>query len=625
MKNVNEIKILRINLSTKKITTEIMDEKFTDLFLGGRGINRWILLNEIEKGTKAFSLKNKIAIGTGLLVGSSAPGACRVQIDTLSPFNNGVASGNAGGFFAAQLRFAGWDHIIIEGKAMDPVYIYIKDKDVEIIDAKNIWGRTTWETQDVIQAKHGKNTSALIIGPAGENLVYSAAIIVDKYRSASRCGMGAVMGSKNLKAISVEGTGRVIPVNQKSFKKKSAQLKLKIVKSEFSKGFKKCGTAYCLYFTNNISFNPVRNFQDCYIDPEKFKSLLPNNWTNITSNKIKTCFGCPLGSFIRKITDGSYKGTITATTQANAFWDFASKFDIYDPAVVLKAQELSNKYGLDIDSVSGAISWAYECYEKGIIDQKDTDGLELIWGRDEPIMILLEKIAKKDGFGKILAYGCHKASKIIGKGSSKYCLHVKGQDLKEPLRTTKGWALGVVVSPRAGTHTRGAPLTEMVKLSKEDSKKYYGISTAGDQLSYEGKAKLVIHFEREMALADSLGLCTLISEWNCTDLPGIKDFAELCSDFLGKDITYEDMLKIGERIMTLEKYFNQIHTNFGRKDDFPPNRLMKEGVKTGPLKGEKLDKEKWSKMLDEYYELHKWNKESGEIPKERLKELDILI
>ena len=219
MKNANEIKILRINLSTKKITTEIMDEKFTDLFLGGRGINRWILLNEIEKGTKAFSLKNKIAIGTGLLVGSSAPGACRLQIDTISPFNNGVASGNGGGFFGTQLRFAGWDNIIIEGKAKNPVYICIKDKDVKILDAKNIWGKTTWETQDAIQAIHGKNTSVLTIGQAGENLVYSAAIIVDKYRSVSRCGVGAVMGSKNLKAIGVEGTGSVIPVNQKSFEK----------------------------------------------------------------------------------------------------------------------------------------------------------------------------------------------------------------------------------------------------------------------------------------------------------------------------------------------------------------------------------------------------------------------
>lgn len=626
MKNVKEINILRINLLNRKITEEIMNEKLMDLFLGGRGINRWILLNEIEKGVEAFDLKNKIVIGTGLLVGSSAPGACRLQIDTLSPFNNGVASGNGGGFFGAQLKFAGWDNIVIEGKAKDPVYIYIKDKDVRIMDARNIWGKTTWETQDAIQAIHGKNTAVLTIGPAGENLVYSAAIIVDKYRSASRCGIGAVMGSKNLKAIGVEGIESILPLNEINFKNKSNELISKILKSEIGKNLKEYGTALINMKSNDLSWNPVRNFQDCYVDPEKFKKTFQENWSNIKSESIRTCFGCPVDcGFLRTIVNGPYKGTKTASCEANAFWDFSTKLDIYDPAVVHKAQELCNQYGLDIDSVSGVISWAYECYEKGIIDKKDTDGLELVWGHDEPLMILLKKIAMKDGFGKILAYGCHKASKIIGKDSSKYCLHVKGQDLKEPVRTLKGWALGVMVSPRAGTHTRGCPETEVLGLSKEDGEKYYGVPTSGDPLSYEGKAKLVVYFEREMALCDSLGLCSLITEWNGPDLPTIKDMTELCSYFLGKDVTLEDMLKKGERIATLEKYFNQIHTNFGRKDDFPPNRLMTEGVKTGPLKGEKLDKEKWNKMLNEYYELHKWDKESGEIPKERLKELDILI
>ena len=253
---------------------------------------------------------------------------------------------------------------------------------------------------------------------------------------------------------------------------------------------------------------------------------------------------------------------------------------------------MCNRYGLDTDSVSGAISWAYECYEKGIIDKKDTDGLELDWGNDRSLMLLLKKIAMKDGFGEILSYGCHKASKIVGKGSSKYCLHVKGQDLKEPVRTLKGWALGVMVSPRAGTHTRGCPETEMLGMSKEDGEKYYGVPTAGDQLSYEGKAKLVVYFEREMALCDSLGMCSLISEWNGPDLPRIKDFTELCSAFLGKDITYEDMLQKGERIATLEKYFNQIHTNFGRKDDFPPDRLMKERAIDRPTEKREIGQRK---------------------------------
>jgi len=393
MKNGNEINILRINLSNGKITEEIMDEKLVDLFLGGRGINRWILLNEIKKGVQSFGLENKIVIGTGLLVGSSAPGACRVQIDTLSPFNNGVASGNGGGFFGAQLRFAGWDNIIIEGKAAGPVYIYIEDKDVRIMDAKNIWGKKTWETQDSIQEIHGKDTSVLTIGPAGENLVYSAAIIIDKYRAAARCGIGAVMGSKNLKAIGVRGTESIVPLNATSFKNKSKDLISKILKSKTGKDLKEFGTASSINMeTNDLSWNPVRNFQDCYVDPEKIKKIFLENWSNIKSKSISTCFGCPVDcGFLRTIVDGQYKGTKTASVEANAFWDFSTKLDIYDPAVVSKAQELCNQYGLDIDSVSGAISWAYECYEKRIINKKDTDGLELVWGHDKPLMILLKK------------------------------------------------------------------------------------------------------------------------------------------------------------------------------------------------------------------------------------------
>lgn len=162
-------------------------------------------------------------------------------------------------------------------------------------------------------------------------------------------------------------------------------------------------------------------------------------------------------------------------------------------------------------------------------------------------------------------------------------------------------------------------------MSREDGERYFGVPTAGDQLSYEGKAKIVVYFEREMALCDSLGLCSLISEWTSPDLPGIKDYAQLCSAFLGKEITVEQLTETAERIVTLEKYFNQIHTDFGRMDDYPPKRLMTDPVKTGPLKGEKLDRRKWGKMLDEYYELHKWEKKTGNIPNERLEELGILL
>ena len=198
-------------------------------------------------------------------------------------------------------------------------------------------------------------------------------------------------------------------------------------------------------------------------------------------------------------------------------------------------------------------------------------------------------------------------------------------DLKEPVRTLKGWALGVMVSPRAGTHTRGCPETEVMKMSKEDGEKYFGVPTAGDQLSYEGKAKLVVYNEHIHALCDSFGLCSLLSAWNGPKLPGIDDYAELCSAFFGKEISSDELKETAERIVTLEKYFNQIHTSFGREDDYPPERLMIEPVKTGPLKGEVLDRDKWGLMLDEYYDLHRWDRETGTITKDRLEQLGIFV
>ncbi len=621
-----KLQILRIDLTTRKVRTEEKDEEFIRKFLGGRGVSRWLLLNETAKGTKPFDPGNMVIVSTGLLAGTEAPGSCRVQIDTMSPFNNGVASANGGGNFAPQLKFNGYDILIIEGKAPSPVYILIHNRSVEIVDANGVWGKTTWETEDLLRKKHGENISVMDIGPAGENLVSSAAVIIDKYRAAARCGIGAVIGSKNLKAIAVEGDNEVVPSDPERFSEKAREMTERIMNTDVGKGLNADGTPLWLQFTNALSWSPVRNFQDNYVAPEKVKTLFQENWKNIESKKIETCYNCSVEcGFLRTVTDGPYKGTASANIEANAFWDFAYKLDIYDPAVVVKAQEICNRYGLDVDSVSGAISWAYECYEKGIINRDDTDGLELVWGNDESLMALLKKTAMRQGFGDLLAEGCKKASEKLGRGSQKYCLHVKGQDLKEPVRTLKGWALGVMVSPRAGTHTRGCPETEVMQMSPEDGEKYYGVATAGDQLSYEGKPELVVLNEHIHALCDSLGLCSLLSAWNGPELPGIDDYAELCSAFIGREISADELTETAERIVTLEKYFNQVHTIFERKDDYPPERLMTEPVMTGPLKGEKLEKDKWGGMLDEYYELHRWDRETGLISNECLKELGILL
>jgi aldehyde:ferredoxin oxidoreductase len=248
-----------------------------------------------------------------------------------------------------------------------------------------------------------------------------------------------------------------------------------------------------------------------------------------------------------------------------------------------------------------------DCFEKGILNPSDTDGLNLRWGNTEAVCSLLKKIALRKGFGDLLAEGSLRASQKIGKGSEALSFHLKGQDLIEPMRSCKGWALGVAVSPRGGTHTRGAPQTEFRAVDPETGKRIWGVETAGNPRAYEGKAKLVVYYERFHAVLDSLGLCHFITNWSSPDLLGPEDVARLSSLALGEQITQKELMCRGEKILTLEKIYNLLHTEFGRQDDFPPALFMQKGIKTGPFKGEKLEKEKWDEMLSEYYTLHGWD------------------
>jgi len=618
------MRVLRVLLSTGTIAADEYDQQ-RRLFLGGRGINRYLLLAELQKDVTAFSPRNKLVFGTGLLTGTRAAGACRLQVDSLSPFNGAVASANGGGFFAEALKSAGYDHLVLEGAAEEWVYVHISRDSVRIISAEELLGQSTWATHDFLKERHGDDVSILTIGPAGERLVKSAAIIIDKYRAAARCGVGAVMGSKRVKAIVAQSCHSHETAVSPAFDLACGEMQKKILSSQLGKDLVRCGTPISMRYTNRLSWNPVRNFQDCHVEPNLISRLYPENWQHITSSPIETCSSCPTPcGFLRTITSGPYNGTRTANVEANAFWDFATRFDIYDPCVVIKAQEVCNKLGLDIDGVSCAVAWAYECFEHGLIGEKDTDGLVLKWGNGEALIELLWRVSQRKGLGDLLAGGCLEASTRLGQESQKYCVHVKGQDLKEPVRTVKGWALGVMVSPRAGTHTRGCPETEILGLSREAGERFYGVPTAGDPLSYEGKAKLVVHFERLMALADSLGLCTLISEWNGPDLPNIEDYADLVREFTDSDVTLGRILETAERIVTVEKYFNQVHAGFAREHDYPPERLMMEPVKTGPHKGEKLERESWDKMLDEYYAIHGWDPATGRVPDERLRQLELV-
>jgi len=617
-------KILRINLTTQEIFTE-QTVKYTEEFLGGRGINQGILLKELRPEIFPFDSANKLIFGAGVLVGTGAPGASRLSIDSKNTFTNGIGSSNCGGRFAAELKFAGYDHLIVEGKAERPVYLWINNNQVEIKDASHLWGNTVWETENIIRKEIGdKDIQILSIGPAGENLVRFACIIVSPSRAAGKCGLGAIMGSKNLKAVVVKGRNSIDVAEYKKFIQVAHKLSEKIKKHKNTNLLKKYGTLISMFSWNECSASPVKNFQDGYMDPKKMKKISHEVFCSTYKEGDYAGSDCPIGcAHSYRVKSGPYAGVYSKKLETNCIWDFATTFDIdYAPAII-KIQSLCSQYGMDIDGASCAIAWAFECYQRKIITDKDTGGLELKWGDYKVIIKLLKKIAYREGFGNILAEGSKRASEMVGRGSEKYSINLKGQDLREAIRVPKGWALGNVVSTKGGAHNRGAPLTESRRISQEISEKLWGVPTAGDPTTYEGKAKIVVYYERLHAIMDALGSCFFTSNWISPDLLGPADYAELFSLATGLEMADEKLMMIGERIHTVEKMFNVYHAGFTRKDDYPPKRLMEESIKSGPFKGERLEKEKWDKMLDEYYELHNWDKKIGLPTKQTLQKIGL--
>jgi len=617
--------ILRVDLSTSRIWTELT-QNYVPKFLGGRGINQWILLKELPEWVTPFEPANILCFGAGTLTGTTVPGAARLNVDSKSAITPGIGSGNAGGWFAAELKYAGYDNIIIHGKADKPVYLWIEDEKIVLKSALDLWGQKTTETEEQIKDDLGNdNVQILCIGPAGENLVKSACIVVSGNRAVGRCGLGSIMGSKNLKAITVKGTGAVEIKELNEYKELVKTVSRRVSSLDGVKARGKIGTLAAIRAYNNMSAFPYRNYEDEHISEEHFKKISPDVFQSDFAEQRHGCSSCPAAcghSF--RVESGPYSGTLCRKVEFVTVWDFGGKLGIEDPAAILKAQEVCWQLGLDIDTASSTIAWATECFQKKLFSLEDTDGLSLEWGAADVTIELLDRIAYRKGFGNILAEGSLRASKMMGRGTEKYAFHIKGQDLIEPLRSMKGWALGVVVSARGGTHTRGAPATEPRQLSKEVSQRLYGVESAGNASTYEGKPQVVTYFEYIQSIFDCLGVCTLLGEW-ANPCGGItaEELAKFYSLVTGNKLSKHEIMKAGERVHNVEKMFNVYHAGFTRTHDYPPRRFMEEPIKSGPLGGEVLDKNAWSRMLDEYYELHGWDRASGWPTKTKLEDLEL--
>jgi aldehyde:ferredoxin oxidoreductase len=615
-------KILRIDLSTGKVSTESTDKR-ARVWLGGEGLNWSLMYDEVKPWTSPFDPENRIIFGTGPLTGTLAPGSARLSVASKSVFSQGVGSANSDGFFAPELKFAGFDHIVVSGRAGKPVCIRINDDDVELRDAKSVWGKTTWETEDVIvEELRDKYAQLVSIGPAGENLVKSACIVANKNRAAARCGVGAVMGSKNLKAIAVSGTGSVEVADPEGFMKAVDEILAKMEQIEPLRRFKKYGTHGMWLAKNKICGVPYKYFQDSCAPSSQAEKLDPEFFQRIKIHGVG--YMCPFHcSQMYHVDEGPYAGLVTEGFELNTSSNFGGKLAIDEPTAIVQGHALCNQLGLDEDNVTGAVGWALYCLEKKILTKRDIGNMDLEWGNHEEIFELFRKIAYREGIGDVLAEGSKRAADILGVGR-EYAMTVKGQDLYEETRLPTGWGLGACVAARGGGHTQGSPACETASGVPQDvGEETFGIPTWNEPTSYEGKAKLVLYTERMQAIMNSLVQCIFFSSWKDPRLSSFEDLARLYSTATGLRTTTKDLIKTADRIVNIEKAFNVIQANLGRRDDHPPVRSFSEPIRSAPFKGFRLSRQKYGKMLSEYYKLHGWDPETGLQTRKSLEDLGL--
>ncbi|MGQ9506441.1 MAG: aldehyde ferredoxin oxidoreductase family protein [Candidatus Bathycorpusculaceae bacterium] len=615
-------KIAYINLTSGEILTKSLPKEIRRLYLGGRGINMYLLYNHVKPKIDPLSPENVLLVGVGLLGGIPALGSGRCDIAAKSPLTGAVGDSNIGGFFAPELRMAGFDHLVIRGKAEKPVYLWINDGNIEIRDASHLWGKDTFEAQKRIRSDCGEEVKCLVIGLAGENLVRFANMRTGMKNSAGRTGMGCVMGSKNLKAIAACGNMDIefsYPEELLSYCKEMNDM---IMATRWAKAQSRWGTLIIYSNTNTTGLIRTKNFQLNRF--EEGQDLEPENMDRYTVG-MSGCYGCSVHCRHRYVLkEGMHAPIFGEGPEYTSLGAFGTMVSCKKMETVLVANHLVNKYGLDTLETGGLIAWAMELYEKGIINDKDTGGLKLEWGDEEVLYELIRQIAHREGFGSILADGFKAAISKIGRGSDYYAIEIKGMsNLHSDERPTPSLALNIATSTRGADHLRSRPAIDLYGLPEELLEEIYGTPVSSDYTSYEGKSRMVWWQELLYAVTDSIGVCKFQTVFCAVHAPKWEEFAKLIRLATGMEFDKAKLMEVGERIYTIERMFN-LREGFSRKDDTLPERYFKEPTPIGlpKVKGRRIDKEKFKKMIDEYYALHEWD-ENGVPKKEALEKLGL--
>jgi len=607
-------KVLRVNLTKCKVSVEDLDLEVAKNFIGGRGLGAKFLFDEIDPKIDPFDSQNKLIFATGPLTSTGAPASNRYMVVTKAPLTGAIANSSCGGSFGSELKFAGYDLIIFEGKSTNPVYLWIENERIEIRDAGKLWGRSTSETEEMIRTETNEYAKIACIGPAGENLVRFANIM-DGGRAAGRSGVGAVMGSKNLKAVAVRGTGGVTVADKEGFLK-AVREAFQALDSEYTRYFGKYGTPSVLSLVNERGVLPTRNFQAGVFDSAE--KLYGEKLVPFLKRKKKpifgvACFGCPVAC-----------GRATEIVRANVINEghgpeyetigsLGAACGIDDLKAIIEANYICNEMGFDTITAGMTIACAMELYERGFLPKKDV-GMELNFGNAKVMVNLINKIAHREGFGDILAEGSYRLAEKYGH--PELSMSTKKQEFPcyDP-RGLQGMAIQYATQSRGGDHIRG----------EEQDIDLYGVYnwrivkdrniTYVDSFATEDKPLLTKEVQDWFCCIDSSGMCNFMFYLGNTE----DNLLSLLETATG--VSYggvKGLMKTGERIFNLERLFN-LKAGLTAKDDTLPKRMLETPIPDGPAKGQVA---RLKETLPKYYELRKWDK-NGVPTIEKLRELGL--
>jgi aldehyde:ferredoxin oxidoreductase len=609
---------LWIDLTKGKIEKRPVEEEMVKEYLLGAGYLSRVLYDNIPVGIDPLSPKNVLGIATGLLTGSMFPQASRHVVAALSPLTDVWGESHAAGFWGPELKFAGYDAIIFTGASSDPVYLHIQNDTVDLLDASDIWGTSVFETDDWIREKHSKRARVLSIGQAGENRVRFAAVMNDRDRASARSGLGAVMGSKGIKAISVRGTGKLEVADPKDYLNQMDIFYERMLANPFTKERAKYGTTNLVELMNHIGRLPSYNMRQGVF--EGFEKISGHTITEKHLVKPRSDWSClqRCGRYTQ-VKEGPYK-YIGGSPEFESQSSLGSRCGNDNLESVLFSHHLANMYGMDTISLGATISWAMEAWDEGLLTAEDTGGIDLAWGNHETVVKLTKMIALREGFGDILAEGSVRAAEKIGRGTERFVMTVKKQEIagQEP-RAQKSMGLAAVTAARGADHLYAFPVLDEAGFDKEIKERFgeQYLPEMADRLNPKYKGIMVKECEDFMVMVESVGLCKY-----GTQIPPefyYDDVAQALKIHNGLDLTSEELQTIGERIVNLNRLFN-VARGVTRSDDQLPDRLTKEGAPKGPSPGQVVE---LNQMLDEYYEQRGWNLDSGLPTMDTLKRLGL--